>query len=118
MTGKGVIYAFVMRWGTYFTLLGEGDLLSLHWVPVVRLQTRPAEMHCTWNGTCIIGCPGLAYPIPIHLFKPDSAPSLANMYGVHKQVKFLKLHHIDIQGSGHGVCNSYRKERGSHPSSY
>ena len=75
MTGKGVIYAFVMRWGTYFTLLGEGDLLSLHWVPVVRLQTRPAEMHCTWNGTCISGCPGLAYPIPIHLFKPDSAPS-------------------------------------------
>ena len=30
---------FVMGWGTYFTLLGEGDLLSLHWVPVVRLQT-------------------------------------------------------------------------------
>lgn len=35
---------------------------------------------------------------------------LANMYGIHKQVKFLKLHHIDIQGSGHGVILTERKE--------
>ena len=35
---------------SYFAALGEGELLSLHWEPIVLLQTGLVETHYTWNG--------------------------------------------------------------------
>ena len=82
---------------SYFVPLGEGDLLNLYWDPVVLLKGRPVEIHCTCNGAyhikrgenmgvlvwhilpqCIFSCLTVLLPP-------------AYMYGMHNQVKFLKL---------------------------
>lgn len=34
--------------------MGEGELLSLRWYPVVRLQAGTVATHYTWNGACTI----------------------------------------------------------------
>ena len=65
---------------SYFSPLCEGELLNLHWDPVVLLQAGPVEMHYTWNGTYTIesGEEVLLWHIlhspPVHLLVPDSAP--------------------------------------------
>ena len=52
MPGKGVI-PWNLQWNvppecvSYFTSLGKGELLNLHWYPNVLLQVRPAEMYYT-----------------------------------------------------------------------
>lgn len=53
---------FVMGWGTYFILLGEGDLLSLDWVPVV--QRRPDLLKCTVPGMEHVSLGVLVWHIP------------------------------------------------------
>ena len=48
--GKGVI-CWNLQWDILpremncFTLLDEGELLSLHWDPLILLQTGPVKMH-------------------------------------------------------------------------
>lgn len=56
---KGIIYwnfqwDVSLGWVNYLTPLGEGEVLSLWWALIVRLQAGPVETRCTWNGTCTI----------------------------------------------------------------
>lgn len=63
------------------TRMGEGELLHLHWVPVVLPQAGPAEMHYTWNGMRTTGKEEKVRVLvscilpPVHLLKPDSTTS-------------------------------------------
>lgn len=82
---------------SYFVPLGERDLLHLYWDPVVMLKVRPVEMHYTWNGAHPIER-GKNMGVLVWHFLPQSISSCltvllppAYMYGLHNQVKFLKL---------------------------
>lgn len=35
----------------YFAPLSEGDLLNLHWDPIVLLEVTSTKIHSNWNGT-------------------------------------------------------------------
>lgn len=41
-------------WASYFTTLDEGELLNVHWDPLILLQVGPVKMYHTRNGTCTI----------------------------------------------------------------
>lgn len=71
-----------LEWVSYFVPLGERELLSLQWNPIVLLQARPVEMNYAWNETGTTeGGQGeggvLVWHItsPGHLLIPDSAAS-------------------------------------------
>lgn len=72
-----------LAWVSYLVPLGEGELLNLHWDPIVLLQTGPIEMLCTWNGTLTIKrgekVRVLAMHLlpPVHILTPDSVAALA-----------------------------------------
>lgn len=80
---KGIIYwnlqwEVLLGWVSYFALLREEELLSLHWDPIVLLQARPVETYYICNGICTIkrggenGGPGLAYlPSPSQMANTD-----------------------------------------------
>lgn len=56
MPGKVVVYwnlqwNIPLGWARYFAPLGEGNLLSFHWDPVVLLQVESVKMQYVWNGT-------------------------------------------------------------------
>lgn len=86
MPRKGVIY-WNLKWDvppggvSYFIPLGEGELLHLHWDPIVLLQAELAEMHYTWNGTPTtergekVGVLVWYILPPVHFLMPDSADS-------------------------------------------
>ena len=81
---------------SYFVPLGEGDLLSFYWDPVL-LKARPVEMHYTWNGAHPFER-GENMGVLVWHILPHSISSCltvllpsANMNGMHNQVKFLKL---------------------------
>lgn len=65
----------------YFTPLGEIELLSLHWNPIILLQAGSVEMHYTHMPYQKRGegrSPGLAYFAPLHPVYcpiPDTAAS-------------------------------------------
>ena len=83
--GKGVIYwklqwDVLLGWMSYFTPLGEGELLSLHWDPTVLLQARllrcsmPETEHSPLKeGTRWGSRSGISHP-PVHLLMPDRLP--------------------------------------------
>ena len=80
--GKGVMYKNLqltrMSELLYTT---EGGLLSLHWNPIVVLQTGSVEAHYVWDGTCTTEIGEkvriFVWHIPPldHLLMPGSAPS-------------------------------------------
>lgn len=81
----------------YFTHLCEGDLLNLHWDPIVLLQSGLVEMHYAWYGISTLrkrrnwgSWYGLSYP---HLIFSCliMLPPLANVHDMYNQVNFLKL---------------------------
>lgn len=81
---RSYLLEFVMGWLSYFAPLGKGELLSLHWDPIVLLQANPVETNYAWNGTCTIEREEkvgfLVWHIPsqytsIHLVTPGSAAS-------------------------------------------
>lgn len=82
---------------TYFVSLGKGELLYLHWNPIIHLQAGLIEMFYTWNEAHTIergeNVEALVWYIqpPVYLLMPHKRPPLANMHGVHNQVWFLKL---------------------------
>ena len=95
--GKHYLLEFALGHPTWLSeLLCEQELLSLHWDPIVLLQARPVE--CTipgmkhaplkqgrrWELRSGISCPQFNCLCLTVLFPP-------NMYGMHNQVKFLKL---------------------------
>ena len=101
MLGKGIInwslqWDFPLGMVSYFTPLGEGELLNFHWDPFVLLQAGPAETHYTHAIEKGENMEVLVWPISplVHLLMPDSTASPTptnNRYNIHNQVKLLKL---------------------------
>ena len=77
---------------SYFTPLGEAELLNLHWDPVVLLQAGLVETHYTRSGTCTIERGGKVGVLVWHilplvrLLKPDSAASPGQRVCMHSQL--------------------------------
>lgn len=101
MLGKGIVY-WNLQWDvpvgmvSYFTPLGEGELLNFHWDPFVLLQAGPAETHYTHAVEKGENMEVLVWPTSplVHLLMPDSTASPTptnNRYNIHNQVKLLKL---------------------------
>lgn len=77
------------EWVSYFSPLGEGKLLNLHWYPVDLIQAGAVEIHSAWNETGTIKRRG-KWEFGSSISHPPSIswcltvlPPLTNMYGLH-----------------------------------
>ena len=81
---------------------GWGELLNLHWDPIVLLVVRPAETHYPWKGKCTIergkkvGSLSDLCHLQYTSLHRTGLLSPASGYGIYIQVKFLKLQHINM----------------------
>lgn len=119
---KGVMHQHLQkdvspRWGSYFTPLGEGELLGLHGAPTVLLEAGSVETSYTWNGTRTPETGRKRGPWS-GIFRPQPFSSRLTVLPPPptSSARIIRSH-VDIEGSG-PECNSDRRETASHTSSY